>query len=126
MKELRGSLLDFECERLLRQTNETGGTVAAVLDSWTTADIRQLAHLLVERNGVVALLAAREPNKLGLAFARSTDRGEDMNRLMQAVCKETGCRSGGNPAFATGGGGDPTESDRVIELAVRHLAAGTT
>jgi alanyl-tRNA synthetase len=117
LRELRDNLMDYECKRLLGQADEFGGTIAAVLDNWTTGETRKLAHKLVEASGVVALLVAREPAKMGLVFARSADRGEDMNRLMQSVGREFGFRGGGNPAFATGGGGSPADAERTLQHA---------
>jgi alanyl-tRNA synthetase len=121
LRDLRSNLMDIECKRMLDQVDEGGGIIALVLDDWTTAEIRQLAHMLVDRSGVVALLAARESDKMGLAFARSADRSEDMNRLMQAICKEYSCRGGGNPAFATGGGGSPADAEKAVQHATNSI-----
>ena len=100
--------------------NESG-LVAKVLNNRTIQETRQLAHTLVEHGGYVALLVCREKDKIGIAFARSDDRSEDMNQIMQSVCQDVGCRGGGNPAFASGGGGADVDAERVLDVAKQTL-----
>jgi alanyl-tRNA synthetase len=97
-----------------------GGVCGAKLTGRTKQEVRQLAHMLVEQPGYIALLVGEEQDKVGLAFARSDDRDEDMNLVMQDVCAVTGCRGGGNAAFATGGGTTANAAD-VLEAARRAL-----
>jgi alanyl-tRNA synthetase len=93
------------------------GIVAEILDGRTIGEIRQLGHMLVENQGLVALLIGKDSGKLGITFARSADRNEDMNALLKRVCEKTGCRGGGNPSFATGGGGPDVNADEILEAA---------
>jgi len=120
--ELREARLRLDHERLIASLgSEDNGVCAAVLDGRSVQELRQLAHYIVDRPNSVALLVGVEENKLGLAFARSEDRGEDMNQLMHSVCEETGCRGGGNPAFATGGGEANVEAETILEAAKQAL-----
>lgn len=121
--ELREARLKLDNERLhasIRENDEK--TIAVVLDGRSVQELRQLAHLLVEQPNTVALLVGIEDMKVGLAFARSEERTENMNQVMKTVCGETGCRGGGNPAFATGGGGGDVDPEKVLEVAKRALA----
>jgi alanyl-tRNA synthetase len=95
--------------------------IAVVMEGRAVQETRRLAHLLVARPGIVALLVGKEAAKVGIAFARSADRSEDMNAVLQSVCRETGCRGGGNAAFATGGGGAEVDAEKVLEAAKRAV-----
>lgn len=79
-------------------------------------EIKLLAHRLVEREGVIALLAAREDGMARLVFARSPDVSSDMNALMKIACEKLGGRGGGKPDFAQGGGPRVVELEKTVEL----------
>jgi alanyl-tRNA synthetase len=123
IEELREARLYSDKERLQASVRDSRtGIIATVLDGRTVQEVRQLAHLLVEEPNTVAFLVGREQDKVGLAFARSIDRHEDMNHVMRHVCDETGCRGGGNPVFASGGGGADLNAEKVLEVARRALS----
>jgi len=125
INHLKEARLAMDYERLLTlATGADDGIVAAVLEDRTNQEVRQLAHMLVERPKIVVLLVGREAGKTGLAFARSPDRVEDMNEVLQRVCGITGCRGGGNPAFATGGGSGDVDAALVLDAARQALDAG--
>jgi alanyl-tRNA synthetase len=80
-------------------------------------EVKLIAHRLVERGDVIALLASREGDAARLVFARSADLGADMNVLMKAACEKLGGRGGGRPDFAQGGGTRLSELSAAMELA---------
>jgi alanyl-tRNA synthetase len=122
ISELREARLLADCERLQSSTTERdGGVISAILDARTAQEVRQLAHMLVERPNTVVFLVGKETDKVGIAFARSDDRTEDMHQIMRSVCDSTGCRGGGNSAFATGGGGAGVDPHMVLGVAKRVL-----
>lgn len=122
LTELREARLSSDLVRLTTEAkNADSSIIATILDNRTIQEIRQLAHKLVEEGGLVALLVGRDGDKIGLAFARSEDRSEDMNQVMMSVCHSFGCRGGGNPAFATGGGGRDVDAERVLQTAKNAL-----
>ncbi|MBO0723037.1 MAG: hypothetical protein J2P41_19590 [Blastocatellia bacterium] len=79
-------------------------------------EIKLLAHRLVEREGVIALLAAREDGMARVVFARSPDVSSDMNALMKSACEKLGGRGGGKPDFAQGGGPRIDELIKTVEF----------
>ena len=122
LDRLKEDRLITDRESLLALADRSGDEiVAVVLPDRSTGEIRRLAHLLVERPDIVVLLVGKEADKIGLAFARSADRTEDMNDVMRRVCRDTGCRGGGNPAFATGGGGGEIDAHLVLETALQAV-----
>ena len=124
INELREARLTSDCERMLAAAKEMGhGIVTMILEDRTIQELRQLGHMLIEQPGIVALLVGRDQEKVGLAFARSADRNEDVNEIMKRVCTQTGCRGGGNPSFATGGGGAEIDAQQVLEAAKQALAS---
>jgi alanyl-tRNA synthetase len=88
--------------------------VSRVFDDRDFEEIKLIAHRLAEREGVIALLAAREVEMARLVFARSTDVSADMNRLMKVACEKLGGRGGGKPDFAQGGGPKVDELEKTI------------
>jgi alanyl-tRNA synthetase len=117
IEELREARLTADKERLQASVRDDGtGIVAAVLEGRSIQEVRQLAHMLVEQPNTIALLIGTEQNKVAVAFARSNDRTEDMNSIMRRICEETGCRGGGNPSFASGGGSG-VDAMEVLEAA---------
>jgi len=122
---LREDRLASDLASLLSSVNAgDNAVICSVLYDRSVQEIRQLAQMLVDRQNTVALLIGTEQDKVGLAFARSDDRSEDMNQIMRQVCDQTGCRGGGNPAFASGGGGAEVDAERVMDVAWRAVGAG--
>jgi alanyl-tRNA synthetase len=85
--------------------------------------LKLLAHRLVDAEGVVALLAAKEGGMARLVFARSPNlpNGADMNLLMRAACERLGGRGGGKPDFAQGGGSKVSELNSALETVMAML-----
>jgi alanyl-tRNA synthetase len=118
MRELGDLAAKVEAQELMETTEPVNGSriVARVFDDRDFEEIKLIAHRLVERGGVIALLAAREVEMARLVFARSTDLSADMNSLMKAACEKLGGRGGGKPDFAQGGGPKLDELERTIGL----------
>ena len=122
INELREARVVSDFKRLAAMAKGSGkGFVAQFLADRTIQELRQLGHKLVEQPGILALLVCHDQDKVGIVFARSADREEDMNRVMQRVCGESGCRGGGNPSFATGGGGPGVDAEAVLDAARKAL-----
>jgi alanyl-tRNA synthetase len=80
--------------------------------------LKKLAFALVEKPGVVALLASRDKDVARLVFARSADASGDMNALIREACAMLDGRGGGKPEMAQGGG-------KRVELLEEALATIT-
>lgn len=91
-----------EAERLLAAASQ--GVVSHVFDGRDAESLKKLAHALVEKPGVVALLASRDKDTARLVFARSADAQDDMSVLMREACALLDGRGGGRPDMAQGGG----------------------
>ena len=125
--DLREARLTSDSERLLAAANEANTHIIATsLADRTIQELRLLSLMLVEPPGMVALLVGSDRDKVGMVFARSTDREEDMNEVMKLVCSEFGCRGGGNPSVATGGGGADVNTATVLEAAKKALPHETS
>jgi len=82
-----------------------------------------LAHRLVARPGVLALLATADGETYRLVFARSADLDLDLQRLMREVCTTYGGRGGGSPSMAQGGLPAATLSAETLTTTLTSLAA---
>ncbi|MFN0085713.1 MAG: alanyl-tRNA editing protein [Blastocatellia bacterium] len=92
-------------------------------------ELKQLAHRLVEEEGVIALLATCEAGLARMVFARSASLAAradaDMNASMRFACERLGGRGGGKPDFAQGGGPRVDEIEDVLESIKRRLLGET-
>jgi alanyl-tRNA synthetase len=118
MRELDDWAAKVEAQELIETTEPINRLriVSRVFDDREFEEIKLIAHRLVEREGVIALLAVREIEVARLVFARSTDISADMNSLMKVACEKLGGRGGGKPDFAQGGGPKVDELERTIEI----------
>jgi alanyl-tRNA synthetase len=123
MRELGELAAQSESQELLETAKWINGLaiVSRVFDDRDFEEIKLIAHRLVEREGVIALLAAREVELARLVFARSTDVSADMSSLMKVACEKLGGRGGGKPDFAQGGGPKIDELERTIEVVKAEL-----
>ena len=78
-------------------------------------------NVLIEEDGVVALLGAKNGERCNFVFARSADMNLAMGKLLSAAAKPLGGKGGGRPDFAQGGG--PAE---VLDAARAMLMEGGT
>lgn len=91
--------------------------IARIYEDRDFEEVKLIAHRLVERGDVIALLASREGDAARLVFARSAGLAADMNVLMKAACEKLGGRGGGRPDFAQGGGARLNELTAAMGLA---------
>jgi alanyl-tRNA synthetase len=93
---------EVEAEKLLADASE--GVVVQVFNGRDAESLKKLAHALIAKPGVVALLASRDKDRARLVFARSSDAAGDMSVLMREACAMLDGRGGGKPELAQGGG----------------------
>ncbi len=97
--------------------------VKAVFDGREFNEVKSLANKLIANPRTVALLGIRKDTPQFL-FARSSDLGYDMNRLVKAITSRVGGKGGGTPASAQGAGGDPQELEQLLTDAEAMIRAG--
>ena len=124
LKAANGLLLDYEAERLAAQTPEQNGIHIVRLNfpDRDFAEVRGLATSIVQRTGMIALLAT-SGEKSQLVFARSADLSQDMNVLLkQSLTLLANGRGGGSAQMAQGGGsGDETQINEALDAAERSV-----
>ena len=91
-----------EAEKLL--TSAKDGVVVQIFDGRDAESLKKLAHALITKPKIVALLASRDKDTARLVFARSADTHGDMSALMREACAMLDGRGGGKPDLAQGGG----------------------
>lgn len=98
--------------------------VARTFDERSADELQRLAHKLVARPGVIALLGSTDNEGAArLVFARSPDAPGDMNVLMREACTRLEGRGGGRADFAQGGGSKGVHLQSAIDY-VRSLLPG--
>jgi alanyl-tRNA synthetase len=102
IRALEEIVAGVEAEKLL--TAAPAGVVSQVFDGRDVESLKKLAHALIEKPGVVALLASRDKDAARLVFARSADAPGDMSALIREACAMLDGRGGGKPDMAQGGG----------------------
>ncbi|MBQ2955447.1 MAG: hypothetical protein IJE08_03200 [Clostridia bacterium] len=106
---------------LMENAKEIGGAklVCGTLPALTPDALRELASGLIEKGGVIALLASPKDGGGYLTlFARSADVSCDVGKLLRQASTACGGKGGGKPDFAQGSA--PT--DEVIMKAAELLA----
>src|SRR5689334_2075070 len=93
---------EVEAEKLLATASQ--GVVSQVFDGRDAESLKKLAHALMTKPAVIALLASRDKDTARLVFARSADVTHDMSALMREACARLEGRGGGKPELAQGGG----------------------
>src|SRR5689334_22054726 len=93
---------EVEAEKLLATASQ--GVVSQVFDGRDAESLKKLAHALMTKPAVIALLASRDKDTARLVFARSSDASGDMSLLMREACAMLEGRGGGRPGMAQGGG----------------------
>lgn len=125
VRELAGLAAKSEAQELIEAAEAVGGLriVSRIFEDRDLEELKLLAHRLVDAEGVVALLAAKEGRMARLVFARSPNlpNSADMNTLMRAACERLGGRGGGKPDFAQGGGSQVSELNSALEAAMAML-----
>jgi alanyl-tRNA synthetase len=118
IRELGELAAKVEAQELIETMESINGPriVSRAFDDRDFEEIKLLAHRLVEREGVIALLAARGVEMARLVFARSTDVSADMNSLMKVACEKLGGRGGGKPDFAQGGGPKVEQLEKTMGM----------
>jgi alanyl-tRNA synthetase len=127
LKAANSLLIDFEAERLAEEAPETNGVrvVKASFADRDFGDVRLLANKLIQKPGIVALLAVTG-DKAQFVFARSADLSHDMNALLKATLAAlANGRGGGQPQMAQGGGtASVSEVDAALSAAEQRVVGG--
>jgi alanyl-tRNA synthetase len=123
VREMAELTANIEAQDLIEATDQTNGIriVSKIFEDREFEELKLVAHRLVEREGVIALLATRQSEMARLVFARSPELSAEMNELMKVVCEKLGGRGGGKPDFAQGGGAKIDELGNAIEIAKSKL-----
>ena len=108
---------EVEAEKLL--ASATQGVVSQILNGRDAESLKKLAHALIAKPGVVALLASRDKDMARLVFARSADAPGDMSALMREACAMLDGRGGGKPELAQGGGKNLARLEEAIAHVLR-------
>ena len=111
---------EVEAEKLLADASQ--GVVVQVFNGRDADSLKKLAHALIAKSGVVALLASRDKDTARLVFARSTDALGDMSVLMREACAMLDGRGGGKPELAQGGGKNVAKLDAALTHALTLLS----
>ena len=124
LKAANGQLIEFEAERLAAEAPLTNGVrvVKLLFPERDFGDLRVLATSIVQKPGMVALLATGG-EKAQVLFARSADVNADMNALLkQTLALLPNGRGGGQAQMAQGGGsGDAAQVQVALDSAERSL-----
>lgn len=110
-----------EAERLLATSRD--GIVTGVFNGRDAESLKKLAHALMAKAGIVALLGSRDKDTARLVFARSADAPGDMSALMREACAMLDGRGGGKPEMAQGGGKRVEQLEDTLRLMKKKLTA---
>jgi len=101
MGAVRSKMIDLEAQVLAARAEAISGArvVWSVYPERDTAELRQLARLIVTRPGLIALLGA-SGEKAQLVFARSADVSYDMTVFIRAAAQVLNAQGGGQPSLA--------------------------
>ena len=110
---------EVEAEKLLARASQ--GVVVQVFNGRDAESLKKLAHALIAKPGVIALLASRDKDTARLVFARSSDADGDMSALMREACAMLDGRGGGKPELAQGGGKNVAKLDAALTHALTLL-----
>lgn len=105
-RELSRIAAEVEADQLRAMTGKSLDGTCRIVKVFTDRDyeeLKQLAHQLVSRPQVLALLATSDDTNSRLVFACSPDLKVDVGALMKLVTGRLGGRGGGTPEFAQGG-----------------------
>jgi alanyl-tRNA synthetase len=118
-RELAEVAAKVEARELIESAEAAGGAriVSKIFDDRDIEELKLLAHRLVDGDGVIALLGAKEGATARVVFARSSDLSADMGALLRTACELLGGRGGGKPEFAQGGGTNPGELKSALGAA---------
>ncbi len=119
--QLRKARLMDSLGNLLRDAEDLpeGGKLICTQIQADVQSARELVSKLVDREGIVVLLAACTGEKSNYIFARSEDLNYPMGKLLSKAAGKLGGKGGGRSDFAQGGG--PVE---VLQLAREFLLKG--
>jgi alanyl-tRNA synthetase len=127
LKAANGQLIEFEAERLAAEATlaKSVRVVKLLFPARDFGDLRVLATSIIQKPGMVALLATGG-DKPQLLFARSADVSADMNALLkQTLALLPNGRGGGQTQMAQGGGsGDEAQISAALDSAERSLLEG--
>jgi alanyl-tRNA synthetase len=123
VEALRKRLLECELPRWVDEAWTLGAmrVICRVLEGYDASNMRYIAQTLVQKPGMVALLAVNDPSPQ-LCFARAEDVATDMNQLLRAVVTPLGGRGGGKPPMAQGGGVAAEQLVAILEDARQRLS----
>jgi alanyl-tRNA synthetase len=107
LKALQGEMMGRELEKLVETAVELDGCrlVTVLFQNRDMADLRELSKRLQEKEGIVALLAGYDGQKLSLVVVCAADTGVSAKALLTQQLAQIGGKGGGDARFAQGGGG---------------------
>lgn len=125
VKDLGDQLLPVEAAVLRAEADEIDGLliVSKIFDDRDASATKQMASILTESPGTVALLVSTAGNKLTLVVARSQDVTLHAGNLLKETLAQFGGGGGGRPEFAQGGGVPADQADDVLAFAMSRISA---
>ncbi len=114
--------LNLEAKNLAASAQAVGTwhAVCQMLYESDAGEMRQLATRIVEKPGMVVVLATTTPSPQ-FCLARSADVALDMNRVLRDLIAPRGGRGGGQPHVVQGGGLSVDDLSAVIAAAPSYL-----
>ena len=112
-----------EAGRLYEQAHVRGERrlAVAVFEDRTAQELRALAKALAERPGLVAVLAARDGERVSLVVACGAGGGQNAGELLRQLLPLVGGRGGGDASVAQGGGSTSPEQWHALQDAALRL-----
>jgi alanyl-tRNA synthetase len=122
LRRARKQLLEAEADELA-ETAVLHGPHRVAQRVWgpekPPAELRALAQALMQRPGLVALLAGVD-ERVHMCFSRADDVNLDVSELLREACAQLGGRGGGQPRLAQGSA-PAAEMDRIETILAQLL-----
>ena len=123
LRALGKERLGIEAETIAAGSESVGayGLVVESFDDRPVDELQGLAKSLMEKEGLVAVLATFDGEKMGLVVACSGGVGVHAGELIKKILDPLGGRGGGSPQMARGGGNVSREEFNTLIKGVEEM-----